>query len=191
MRANQLMAEGKIQPVLWKVMGFDGVAEAHQLLHENKHLGKISILVGATSEEEGKEEDGPGAIRAEVGVSAHRSGRGDGGGVCYIDWRVHPFRAERWYETWEPAAERAMSFGAKAWSLTRSIEDPLLFRQSSVWEDRTDFERYWYSDEVTGDPRAGAQLLQQAAEPAVALAGRRRIVIRAATSSRACVFLTR
>src|SRR5687768_7976926 len=67
-RANELMAEGKIQPVLWKVMGFDGVAEAHQLLHENKHLGKISILVGATSEEEGKNEDGPGAIRAEVGA---------------------------------------------------------------------------------------------------------------------------
>ena len=49
MRANQLMAEGKIQPVLWKVMGFDGVAEAHQLLHENKHLGKIAILVGAST----------------------------------------------------------------------------------------------------------------------------------------------
>jgi len=68
MRANQLMAEGKIQPVLWQVMGFDGVAEAHQLLHENKHLGKISILVGATSEDEGRREDGPGAIRAEVGA---------------------------------------------------------------------------------------------------------------------------
>jgi crotonyl-CoA carboxylase/reductase len=68
MRANELMAEGKIQPVLWRVMGFDGVADAHQLLHENKHLGKISILVGATSEEEGKEEEGPGAIRAEVGA---------------------------------------------------------------------------------------------------------------------------
>jgi len=68
MRANQLMAEGKIQPVLWQVMGFDGVAEAHQLLHENKHLGKISILVGAASEGEGRREDGPGAIRAEVGA---------------------------------------------------------------------------------------------------------------------------
>jgi crotonyl-CoA carboxylase/reductase len=68
MRANQLMAEGKIQPVLWRVMGFDGVAAAHQLLHENKHLGKISILVGATSDEEGKAEEGPGAIRAEVGA---------------------------------------------------------------------------------------------------------------------------
>ncbi|MGZ5326419.1 MAG: crotonyl-CoA carboxylase/reductase, partial [Solirubrobacterales bacterium] len=68
MRANQLMSEGKIQPVLWKTMGFDGVAEAHQLLHENKHLGKISILVGASDESEGKAEDGPGAIRAEVGA---------------------------------------------------------------------------------------------------------------------------
>ena len=67
-RANELMAEGKIQPVLWRVMGFDGVADAHQLLHENKHLGKISILVGATNEEEGKVEEGPGAIRAEVGA---------------------------------------------------------------------------------------------------------------------------
>jgi crotonyl-CoA carboxylase/reductase len=68
MRANQLMAEGKIRPVLWRTMGFEGVPEAHQLLHENKHLGKISILVGATSEEEGKAEEGPGAIRAEVGA---------------------------------------------------------------------------------------------------------------------------
>jgi crotonyl-CoA carboxylase/reductase len=68
MRANELMAEGKVQPVLWRVMGFDGVADAHQLLHENKHLGKISILVGATSEEEGQNEEGPGAIRAEVGA---------------------------------------------------------------------------------------------------------------------------
>jgi crotonyl-CoA carboxylase/reductase len=49
-------------------MGFDGVAEAHQLLHENKHLGKISILVGAEDEEQGKSEPGPGAIRAEVGA---------------------------------------------------------------------------------------------------------------------------
>ncbi len=68
MRANKLMAEGKIRPVLWRAMGFDGVPEAHQLLHENKHLGKISIMVGATDEEQGKHEEGPGAIRAEVGA---------------------------------------------------------------------------------------------------------------------------
>jgi crotonyl-CoA carboxylase/reductase len=68
MKANQLMAEGKVRPVISQTMGFDGVAEAHQLMHENKHLGKIAILVGAESEDEGKHEDGPGAIRAEVGA---------------------------------------------------------------------------------------------------------------------------
>jgi crotonyl-CoA carboxylase/reductase len=68
MRANQLMAEGKVRPVLWKTMGFEGVPEAHQLMHENKHLGKISILVGAESEDEGRNVDGSGAIRAEVGA---------------------------------------------------------------------------------------------------------------------------
>src|SRR5215217_1769378 len=68
MKANQLMAEGKVRPVIWQSMGFEGVPDAHQLLHENKHLGKISIMVGATSEDEGKHEDGEGAIRAEVGA---------------------------------------------------------------------------------------------------------------------------
>jgi len=37
-------------------------------MHENKHLGKIAILVGATEEGQGRTEDGPGAIRAEVGA---------------------------------------------------------------------------------------------------------------------------
>jgi crotonyl-CoA carboxylase/reductase len=67
MRANRLMAEGKIRPVLWRAMGFEGVPEAHQLMHENKHLGKISIMVGVTSEDEGRREPGEGAIRAEIG----------------------------------------------------------------------------------------------------------------------------
>jgi crotonyl-CoA carboxylase/reductase len=35
---------------------------------ENKHLGKIAILVGAESEDQGKTAEGPGAIRAEVGA---------------------------------------------------------------------------------------------------------------------------
>ncbi len=67
-RANQLMAEGKIRPVLWQAMGFEGVPGAHQLLHENKHLGKISIMVGVTDSDEGKRDEGPGAIWAEVGT---------------------------------------------------------------------------------------------------------------------------
>ncbi len=62
LRANQLMAEGKVRPVIWQTMGFEAVPEAHQLMYENKHLGKIAILVGAESENEGRNEPGPGAI---------------------------------------------------------------------------------------------------------------------------------
>jgi hypothetical protein len=68
--------------------------------------------------------------------------------VCDLDWHIVPFRADRWYELWHPAAERMPAFGATSWSLTRSIDDRLAFRQSAVWTSRTDFERYWYSDEI-------------------------------------------
>jgi crotonyl-CoA carboxylase/reductase len=67
-RANELIEQGLIRPVLWRTMPFDGVGEAHQLMRDNKHLGKISILVGAEKEGLGKTEDGPGAIYAEVGA---------------------------------------------------------------------------------------------------------------------------
>src|SRR4051794_32907678 len=67
-KANQLIEQGLVRPVLWRTMGFDGVGEAHQLMMENKHLGKISILVGAEKEGLGKTAEGPGAIYAEVGA---------------------------------------------------------------------------------------------------------------------------
>lgn len=67
-KANELIEQSLVRPVLWQTMGFESVAEAHQLLRDNKHLGKIAILVGATGEGQGKTADGPGAIRAEVGA---------------------------------------------------------------------------------------------------------------------------
>jgi crotonyl-CoA carboxylase/reductase len=67
-KANELIEAGDIRPVLWRTLGFDQVAEAHQLMKDNQHLGKIAILVGAESEGLGKTADGPGAIRAEVGA---------------------------------------------------------------------------------------------------------------------------
>lgn len=66
-KANQLIEQGLIRPVLWQTMGFESVGHAHQLMRDNKHLGKIAILVGARTEGLGKTAEGPGAIRAEVG----------------------------------------------------------------------------------------------------------------------------
>ena len=67
-KANELIESGAIRPVLWRTLAFDQVGEAHQLMKDNQHLGKIAILVGAESEGLGKTADGPGAIRAEVGA---------------------------------------------------------------------------------------------------------------------------
>ena len=69
--------------------------------------------------------------------------------VCHIDWHVTPFRADQFLEIWTPAASRVLAFGATSWSLTRSIDDPLHIRQTAVWESHDDFDRYWYSDEVS------------------------------------------
>jgi crotonyl-CoA carboxylase/reductase len=66
-KANELIESGVIRPVLWRTLGFDGVAEAHQLMRDNKHAGKIAILVGADEPGQGKTKEGAGAIYAEVG----------------------------------------------------------------------------------------------------------------------------
>ena len=68
--------------------------------------------------------------------------------VNYIEWHTTPFRSDRWYEIWRPALDRALAFGATSSYLTRSIDDPLHFRQVSTWTDKSDFERYWASDEI-------------------------------------------
>jgi crotonyl-CoA carboxylase/reductase len=67
-KANELIDSGDIQPVLWRTLGFEGVPEAHQLMRDNQHLGKIAITVGA-EKGEGRTAGGhPGAIYAEVGA---------------------------------------------------------------------------------------------------------------------------
>jgi len=68
--------------------------------------------------------------------------------VCVLDWHVAPFRADRFLDLWEPAAAKMPAYGAKSWSLTRSNDDPLAIRQSSLWERRSDFERYWFAEEI-------------------------------------------
>jgi crotonyl-CoA carboxylase/reductase len=65
-RANELVHEGKIRPVLWKALDFAQLPEAHRLVDENRHLGKIAIRVGAGDETEGKRAPGVDAIRIDT-----------------------------------------------------------------------------------------------------------------------------
>jgi heme-degrading monooxygenase HmoA len=68
--------------------------------------------------------------------------------VCKLDWHIAPFRADRFLDVWEPAAARMPAYGASSWSLIRSVDDPLAFQQTSTWESRADFERWWFSEEI-------------------------------------------
>ena len=106
-KANELIEESKIRPVLWQTMGFDGVAEAHQLLRDNKHLGKIAILVGATDEGQGKTAEGPGAIRAEVGAV-------DMADLVWVSWYATVFRKDTFAEDVAEVAPLALRYGATA-----------------------------------------------------------------------------
>jgi hypothetical protein len=47
-------------------MEFGDLPEAHRLMDENLHLGKISILVGASDQADGSRRPGAGAIWASV-----------------------------------------------------------------------------------------------------------------------------
>ncbi len=53
-RANRLIAEGKIEPVLSRVFPFSECPAPHQMMKENAHVGKMVVLVGAEREGEGR-----------------------------------------------------------------------------------------------------------------------------------------
>jgi crotonyl-CoA reductase len=63
-RANQLIAEGKIQPMLSKVFSLEDTGEAAFQIHKNMHEGKLGVLCLAP--EEGLGIDDP-AFREQVG----------------------------------------------------------------------------------------------------------------------------
>ena len=65
-----------------------------------------------------------------------------------VDFHTTPFRAERFLELYSPAIARVLAYGAKGYVFYRSEEDPDHFVHVSFWEDRSDFERYWFSEEM-------------------------------------------
>jgi hypothetical protein len=69
--------------------------------------------------------------------------------VCELNWHLTPFREQRWIDLWEPAAETATDYGAIDWWIYRSVDDPLLFRQVTVWKKKEDFESWWFSEEIS------------------------------------------
>jgi quinol monooxygenase YgiN len=68
--------------------------------------------------------------------------------VVQIEFHATPLRAERFLELYEPTVPRVLAYGASGYLFYRSEEDPQHFVHLSFWDDRTDFDRYWFSQEM-------------------------------------------
>ena len=126
-KANELIEQGKIRPVLWQTMPFDGVAEAHQLLRDNKHLGKIAILVGRRGRGPGQDRRGP--------------RRDPSGGGCLmavvfnVPWYATGFRGDDFEAALHEIAPVALRYGASDWAVYRCKDDRYKFQQIATFED--------------------------------------------------------
>jgi len=69
--------------------------------------------------------------------------------VVEIKWVANPFRGDKFEAAWLPAAEAALDFGASGWAFFRSKEGLLDFAQWAFFSTKLDFERYWYSEEIS------------------------------------------
>jgi len=72
----------------------------------------------------------------------------DGDSVVTILWHATPFRGDKFEEAWRPVAAAALDYGASWWAFYRSKDDPSDFTQVAIFEDKRQWERYWYSEEL-------------------------------------------
>ena len=66
-----------------------------------------------------------------------------------VRWPINPFRGDKFAEGWLPVAEAALDYGATFWAFFRSSDDPLDFTQIAIFPDKRQWERYWYSEEIS------------------------------------------
>lgn len=65
-----------------------------------------------------------------------------------LDWAVTPFRAQRFYDLYYPAIARPLAYGASSYLFYRSEEDSDHFVHMIFWQDRADFDRWWFARET-------------------------------------------
>jgi hypothetical protein len=77
-----------------------------------------------------------------------------------VPWVANPFRGDKFESAWLPAAEAALDFGATGWAFFRSKEGLLDFSQWAFFDAKLDFERYWYSEEISAAREQASGLYQ-------------------------------
>jgi quinol monooxygenase YgiN len=74
-------------------------------------------------------------------------------GVCNIPWYSTVFRGDRFEVALREIAPVSLRYGATDFEVMRSNDDRYRFFQFSHWENKSDFEAYWYGPEF-GEWRA-------------------------------------
>ncbi len=69
--------------------------------------------------------------------------------IVQVKWVANPFRGDKFAEGWLPAAAAVLDYGATSWGFYRSQDGLLDFVQEAIFPSKADFERYWYSPEVS------------------------------------------
>jgi hypothetical protein len=80
--------------------------------------------------------------------------------VVLIAWHANPFRGDKFEDAWRPAAAAAIDYGASYWAFLRSKDGGLDFIQIASFSSKIEFDRYWYSEEIS-EARAEASGLYQ------------------------------
>jgi hypothetical protein len=70
-------------------------------------------------------------------------------GVVHIPWYATGLRADKLEAALAEISPVALRYGATSHALYRSRDDRYRFLQTAEFEDKGDFERYWYGPEFT------------------------------------------
>jgi hypothetical protein len=68
-------------------------------------------------------------------------------GVVNIPWYATVFRGDKFEVALQEIAPIAMRYGATDFEVLRSNDDRYRFWQFAYFEEKADFERYWYGQE--------------------------------------------
>jgi quinol monooxygenase YgiN len=68
-------------------------------------------------------------------------------GVANIPWYATVFRGDQFEAALREIAPIALRYGATDYEVLRSNDDRYRFMQLGYFEDKDDFERYWYGPE--------------------------------------------
>jgi hypothetical protein len=70
-------------------------------------------------------------------------------GVVHIPWYATLFRGDQFEAAVEQIAPIALRYGATEYAIYRSRDDAYKILQLASFEEKADFERYWYGEEFS------------------------------------------